>query len=769
MPQSRQLAAIMFTDIVGYTAFMDQDEELAFNLLRRNREIQKPVIEKHNGRWLKEIGDGVLASFNTASDAVYCAIEIQEICRNEVDLKLRIGIHLGEVMFEGDDIFGSGVNIASRLEPIAPVGGILVSESIYKNVRNKKNVVLDYTGEERIRGIKEPVRVYQVKLSSLHAPISEQENQPELPDPKKKTIKVSWLVAAMLLLGGFGYFIFLGGLEITSGYDGQVDDIKWIAVLPFVDMSAGQDQEYLGDGIAEELINTLVKAEDLKVIARTSSFQFKDQNIDVRDVGSTLNANYVVEGSVRKFKDQLKVTAQLIDIADGSHIWSENYDRPYNDIFAIQSEIAQAVFNEISKSLDLDIRVVNKSTTNLMAYDFYLRGEDYHNRTYGNENDNLTNASIMYESAVELDTNFTLAWVGLAKTSRAFYHWHRSVNHIQKSKEYLGRAQALEPDLMGVQFESAMQYYQLESNYRKALEILEPLRLRYPNNEAILTAFGHIYRRMGKLEKALENQQQAISLSPFNWAGYFSTAHTLTILKRYSEAELFLSKVNSINPDNGFNLTRLAQLYLIIGNQYKASEVIAKNQDEVFDEVRSYAQLLERSYDQAIDIINSSPETGISDQYKFLPKSLQLALIYYCSSETEMAKQHFSQSLRLLTDTLDYFQSDARARIHSSLGIAYAGLGKNKLALSHGEKALSIVDYSVDAIRAFYRELDMARILVMVGNYEDAVNKIEFLVNRDGYLSVELLKRDPMWDPLRQVESFNDLVNNPKYIAYLSN
>jgi len=167
MSQSRQLAAIMFTDIVGYTALMGEDEQQAFELLKKNRQVQRPIIEEHDGRWLKEIGDGVLASFN----AVYCAKAIQKACENEPDLKLRIGIHEGEVVFEGDDVFGDGVNIASRLEPLAPIGGILVSEAVHKNVLNKKRITTILVGEKELRGVREPVKIYQVNVED--AEISE--------------------------------------------------------------------------------------------------------------------------------------------------------------------------------------------------------------------------------------------------------------------------------------------------------------------------------------------------------------------------------------------------------------------------------------------------------------------------------------------------------------------------------------------------------------------------------------------------------------------
>ncbi len=174
MTQSRQLAAIMFTDIVGYTALMDEDEQRAFELLKKNRQVQRPLIEKYNGKWLKEMGDGVLASFTTVTDAVFCAAAIQKTCEDEPDLKLRIGIHQGEVVFDGEDVFGSGVNIASRLEPLAPIGGILVSESVHGNLGNKKNIISTFLREEQLKNVKEPVRIYSVQVEGVEPVIADE-------------------------------------------------------------------------------------------------------------------------------------------------------------------------------------------------------------------------------------------------------------------------------------------------------------------------------------------------------------------------------------------------------------------------------------------------------------------------------------------------------------------------------------------------------------------------------------------------------------------
>src|SRR5688572_8873379 len=311
MSQTRQLAAIMFTDIVGYTALMGDDEQKAFELLKKSRELQKPLIEQNNGRWIKELGDGILASFYTVTDAVLCAGTIQQTCSSTPNLQLRIGIHLGEVIFEDNDVFGDGVNIASRLQAIAPVGGIWVSESVHNNISNKKGFRSQFVREENLKNVKEPVRIYEVSVD-----VAEQ-----------------------------------AATVISSAREIKVSPAKSIAVLPFVNMSNDPEQEYFSDGMAEEIINSLSHLKDLNVAGRTSSFQFKGKNLDLRQIGKKLNVSYVLEGSVRKQGDRLRITGQLVNVDDGYHIWSEKFDRQINDVFAIQDEIALAITEKLLDSL----------------------------------------------------------------------------------------------------------------------------------------------------------------------------------------------------------------------------------------------------------------------------------------------------------------------------------------------------------------------------------------------------------------------------------
>lgn len=256
MSQSRQLAAIMFTDIVGYTALMGKDEHKAFALLNKNRQLQKSFIEAFNGRWIKELGDGVMSSFNTVSDAVNAAVKIQEACNVAKDFQLRIGIHQGEVVFENNDVFGDAVNIAARIQAAAAPGCIFISETVHHNISNKSEIKSQFVKEELLKNVSQPVRMYQVLFAGS-----------EIIVPEKPIAVV---------------------IE------------KSIAVLPFVNMSDDRDQEFFSDGISEEIINMLAQVKELKVIGRTSCFAFKGKNLDLKFIGEQLKVSHILEGSVRK-------------------------------------------------------------------------------------------------------------------------------------------------------------------------------------------------------------------------------------------------------------------------------------------------------------------------------------------------------------------------------------------------------------------------------------------------------------------------------------
>jgi adenylate cyclase len=429
MSHQRQLAAIMFTDIVGYTALMGDNEQKAFELLNKNRLLQKPIIEQYGGRWIKELGDGVLASFNTVSDAVNAAVKIQEACNASKDFQLRIGIHLGEVVFENDDVFGDGVNIASRIQAIATPGRIYISESVHNNISNKKEITTRFVREENLKNVKGVVRIYEVIMKN-------------------------------------------GSRSITEN---QVKDIlqNSIAVLPFTNMSNDPEQEYFCDGISEEVINALAQLKNLRVIARTSAFSFKGKNLDVREIGKTLDVKTLLEGSVRKSGNNLRITTKLVKVSDGSHLWSNRYDRVLEDVFSIQENIAENVATALQGVLtNKEKEAIRRPETIIEAYEYFLKGRQLFHQLA------LKEAQKLFEKAIELDPQYAPAYAGLADAHSWLYEWEGAYDSdLEAAERNSQKALSLAPNLSeshssrGFVLALGKRYDEAEQEFKEAIRL----------------------------------------------------------------------------------------------------------------------------------------------------------------------------------------------------------------------------------------------------------------------------------------------------------
>jgi adenylate cyclase len=434
LSQSRQLAAIMFTDIVGYTTIMGSDEQKAFSILSKNRSLQQLVISQNNGRWIKELGDGVIASFTTVSDAVNAAINIQEACNNDGEYQLRIGIHLGEVVFENNDVFGDGVNIASRIQAIAKPGSIFVSEPVHHNISNKQGIQTKFVKEESLKNVKEHVRIFEVMTTA-----------------SKESASFETPV----------------NIPLSSE--------KSIAVLPFVNMSNDAEQDYFCDGITEEIINALAQLNNLRVIARTSVFSYKGKNIDVREIGKSLNVLTLLEGSVRKSNNRLRITTKLVKVSDGSHLWSDRYDRELVDIFSIQEDIATNVATSLKGFLTIEEKeIIRPFETDVYAYECFLRGRQFFHQIA------LMESRRMFEKAIEIDPGYAPAHSGLADVHSWIYEWEGAKDSDLKAAEWHSRkALSLAPNLAeshasrGFVLSLAKRYDEAEEEFNRAIQLSE--------------------------------------------------------------------------------------------------------------------------------------------------------------------------------------------------------------------------------------------------------------------------------------------------------
>jgi TolB-like protein/class 3 adenylate cyclase len=383
----RRLSAILAADVVGYSALMEQDEAGTFDRLRAHRkDLFEPEIEKHHGRIFKLTGDGLFAEFTSVVDAVECAVSLQRglLERNanvaeDQRMYLRIGINLGEVIVEGDDRLGEGVNIAARLEQLAEPGGICVSAKVSKEVEKKLAFAFEPMGEHKVKNITEPVQVYKVKLEGPKV-------RPRSRSSKKTPLGVlaaSTIAILLILVVGFGAWLYRdrwmqtpqGAIEATAT---GMPQGPGVAVLPFVNLSGDANQEYFSDGLTEDILTELARVRDLRVLARNTTFQYKGKAVDISKLGRELGVRYVLEGSVRRAGDNLRITAQLIDAETGAHIWAEKFDRKMADVFLVQDEIVGQIVAKIAGGFGAIENTEAESTSRknpeqIQAYDLVLR------------------------------------------------------------------------------------------------------------------------------------------------------------------------------------------------------------------------------------------------------------------------------------------------------------------------------------------------------------------------------------------------------------
>ena len=503
----RKLAAILYADVAAYSRLTGADEEGTHKTLSAYLDAMAAAIEGHDGRVVHYAGDAVLAEFRSVVAALACAVEIQKElgARNaevpdERKVQFRIGVNLGEVIVDRDDIYGDGVNVAARLESLADPGGICVSGKVYEETRNRLEVAFEEMGAQSVKNITEPVPAYRVILAAGEAgsAASAAEQTPALALPDKPSI----------------------------------------AVLPFQNMSGDAEQEYFSDGITEDTITELSRFTSLFVIARSSSFAYKGKSPNIQDVGRELGVAYVLEGSVRKAGTRVRITAQLLDTSNGAHVWAERYDRELEDIFAVQDEITEIIVATLPgrlEALDLE-RAKRKATENMAAYDYLLRGKDHHHRVTKEDN---ALALEMLDKTIELDPSFAQAYAWRACTlgqawSRGFIEdpdW--AWNQIGESLE---RARSLDEDDCEVHRLFA-DVHLIKREFDQALAHQERALSLNPNDPRMVSQHGEILTWMGRADEGVEWQEKTLRLDPVSEdRRRGNLAQALFVARRYQDA-----------------------------------------------------------------------------------------------------------------------------------------------------------------------------------------------------------------------------------------
>ncbi len=576
--EQRKLAAIMFTDMVGYSALSQRDEALALELLAEHRILLRGIFLRHEGREIKTTGDGFLLEFPSALAAVRAAVEMQhalhernESCAAERRVRVRIGIHVGDVVMSDGDIHGDGVNIAARIEPLAAAGGICISEDVARPVRNKLSYPVVPLGLADLKNIELPMQVYRVVLP-WEKTVPTIAVAPSAQSVARTRWKTALLIAVVTLVSLLALWR-PWRAPTRAGADARTmaDGNKSVAVLPFVNMSADKNDEYLSDGMTEELLNVLAKVKGLRVPGRTSSFAFKGRTEDgiFRKVGEELQVKTVLEGSVRKAGDKLRITVQLINVSDGYHLWSETYDADMKDILAVQSDVAQRVVRALQVQLGVDeVKALAKTPTqNPEAYRLYLLGR-FHFAKFTREGWN--NAIRYFDQALQVDPNFVLAYCGLADT----YGWCGGQvmpggEAWAKEKELARKALALDPNLAEAHLSLAIALFSAR-DYAGSVQSLERALALDPGLALAYDQYGWTLLGFGRPDESVAQERKALELDPLNPLLNTDLGLFLQMARRYDEAIVELRKTLELDNSNALAHVELGWSLLWKGQKAEA-------------------------------------------------------------------------------------------------------------------------------------------------------------------------------------------------------
>jgi TolB-like protein/class 3 adenylate cyclase len=543
-PVVRRLAAIVAADVAGYSRLMGLDEVGTAEALRQHRAAVDPIVARHGGRIVKTTGDGVLLEFPSVVAAVECAVAVQKLmAERSADVPedrrmlFRFGINVGDVLVQGDDILGDGVNVAARLEGIAEPGGICVSDDVYRQVSGKLDVAFDDMGEQQLKNIARPVRVYRAGLGHL----VQSGSLPTLPLPDKPSI----------------------------------------AVLPFQNMSGDPEQEYFADGMVEDIITALAHLPWLFVISRNSSFTYKGRAVDVKRVGRELGVRYVLEGSVRRMGNRIRITGQLIDATNGAHLWADRFEGSLEDIFALQDDVAARVAGTLGRKLEFveAERTRRKPSENLDAYDHFLRGRTLQ-RKFTPES--LIGAASHFRKAIELDPRFAQAHASLGQTHAFRISCGWSDDHDQDRIDglrYARRAVQLGWDDALALITAAGEISSLGRDFDTSLMLAERALSLNPNLSEVWHRSGWINSRSGNHARAIECAARAMRLTPVDpdlchLEALMAFSHFY--LGRYDEAVAWAMRSDRERPAAPYLLRMLAASCAMAGRLDDARQAVAR-------------------------------------------------------------------------------------------------------------------------------------------------------------------------------------------------
>jgi adenylate cyclase len=585
--EERKLAAIMFTDMVGYSALAQRDDKVALELLEEHRRLLREIFPRFHGTEIKTIGDAFLVEFGSALEAAQCAIEIQRtLAKRNHDvtsnrrIELKIGIHIGDVVHRDGDVYGDGVNIASRIEQLAGAGGICVSMDVERQIRNALEARFEKFGSADLKNIKLRMDLFRIIL-----PWEKSAESPAKRTSKKSPLLLPAAILVILaLLAGWWWTQRKNQQSVAAhavpAAPTTTPDQKSVAVLPFVNLSDDKGSEYFSDGVSEELLTVLQKIPGMHVAARTSAFSFKGKNATAQEIGQKLGVAHLVEGSVRKAGDSVRIAARLTRADTGEELWSENFTRDLKDVFAVQTELAETIVAQVrdrltgsaadsadKQRIQAEVQAAEKGgTKNVEAHEFYLQGRFYENR---HSEKSAREALAAYQHAVALEPGFALAWAGVAQTNLWLGAFSTEGGqkgfdaHLASARDAVARALSIEPDLPNGLLARATIETNFDFNWNAAAQTVAKALALAPADPNIVIAAANLEIARGNMDRAIELYRKAVDLDPVNAQARSFLAFNLAVTKRFAEARAEFPRVVELNPAAPWAHAGLGLSYLL--------------------------------------------------------------------------------------------------------------------------------------------------------------------------------------------------------------
>jgi adenylate cyclase len=635
----RKLTAILSADVEGYSRLMGEDEEATVRTLTAYREVLTTLIQQHNGNVLDSPGDNLLAEFVSVVDAVQCAVAVQKEIKARNDeltenrrMQFRIGINLGDVIQEKDRLYGDGVNIAARLEGLAEPGGICISKTAFDHIESKLPYGYDFIGDQTVKNIARPIGAYRV-LMEPRVTISGKPVDKKPTDKRRMPILVGAVAVLVLALAVGVWQFYTHRPKVGSASEDKMayplPEKPSIAVLPFVNLSGDPEQEYFADAISENITTELSRFDHLFVIARQSAFVYKRSKKTSKQISQELGVRYLLEGSVQRSDNQVRIIAQLIDAVSGKHVWTEKFDRNLSNIFAIQDEITLTVVNTLSEKIwQISAKALGKKPlSNFKAWDYVLKGRAHYRRH--NKQENAT-ARTLFEKALELDPDLSLAYIWLAWTHYMDWRfWGSDFEAIDKVEVLTNKAALLGENRADIQY-LLSRIALARKRYDAALAHMERALTLKPNDAEFIYNYGTLLMYAGRSEESIPWLKKAMRINPYHPDGWvYLLAGSYYLTQRYGEVvDTIVGSARSHIGDHVLLAASYAKMGLIDKAQAHVKEILKINPEFKLSKFQTYLQRLYKNETDIEHYIDGLRKAGLPEHPPFkLPDKPSIAVL----------------------------------------------------------------------------------------------------------------------------------------------